>query len=157
MFYLKFIHTNKPSVKGTWLTLFNTSSYKAWSGYAFENICTMHIEQIKKALGISGVFSKTLAWKFAGNDELPGAQIDLIIGRNDQVINLCEAKFSDKEYVLTKKYTQELRMKKLIFEQATKTKKAVFTTLLSTYPALQNKYYFDEIQSEVTMDVLFER
>lgn len=156
LYYLKFIRPNKPSVKGTWLTLFNTSSFKAWSGYAFENICTMHIEQIKKALGISGVFSKTLAWKFVGNDELPGAQIDLIIDRKDQVINLCEAKFSDKEYVLTKEYTQKLRRKKLIFEQATKTKKSILTTLLSTYPALQNKYYFDEIQSEVTMDALFE-
>jgi hypothetical protein len=69
---------------------------------------------------------------------------------------LCEAKFSDKEFIITKKYAQELRIKKLVFEQVTQTKKSVFTTLLSTYPAIQNKYYFDGIQSEVTMDALFE-
>lgn len=156
LFFLKFIRPNKPSGKGTWLTLFNTSSYKAWSGYAFENICIIHIEQIKKALGISGVFSKISGWRFTGNDELPGVQIDLLIDRNDQTINLFEAKFSDKEFLITKNYAQELRMKKLVFEQVTQTKKSIFTTLMSTYPAIQNKYYFNEIQSEVTMDALFE-
>ncbi|MGE0018416.1 MAG: ATP-binding protein [Draconibacterium sp.] len=156
LFYLKFIKPNKPAGEGTWLTIANTPAFKAWSGYAFENICTMHIDKIKKALGISGIYSNISAWKFTGNDELPGAQIDLLIDRNDKVVNLCEAKFSDKEFIITKDYAQELRKKKLVFEQKTKTKKSVFTTLLSTYPALQNKYYLEEIQSEVTMDALFE-
>lgn len=155
LFYLKFIKPNKPAGEGTWLNIANGPAYKAWSGYAFENICAMHIDEIKKALGISGVYSNVSAWKFTGNDELPGAQIDLLIDRNDKVVNLCEAKFSDKEFVITKDYAQELRKKKLVFEQITKTKKSVFTTLLSTYPALQNKYYLEEIQSEVTIDALF--
>lgn len=155
LFFLKFIRPNKPVGPGTWLTLTASASYKAWSGYAYENICHMHINQIKQALGISGVYSKVSAWKFNGNNELPGTQIDLIIDRNDKVINLCEAKFSDKEFVITKEYAHDLRIKKLVFEQITKTKKSVFITLLSTYPALQNNYYFDEIHSEVTMDALF--
>jgi hypothetical protein len=156
LFFLKFIRPNKPAGTGTWLTLINNATYKAWSGYAFENICNMHIEQIKKELGISGVYSNISAWKFTGNDELPGAQIDLLIDRNDKVINLCEAKFTDKEFIITKDYAQELRKKKLVFEQITKTKKSVFTTLLSTYQAIQNKYYLEEIQSEVTLEALFE-
>ena len=156
LFFLKFIRPNKPGGTGTWLSLISSPVYKAWSGYAFENICYMHMEQIKRNLGIGGVYSNISSWKFTGNDELPGAQIDLIIDRNDQVINLCEAKFSDKEFVITKDYAGELRKKKLVFEQITKTKKSVFTTLLCTYPALQNQYYFNEIQSEVTMDALFE-
>jgi AAA+ ATPase superfamily predicted ATPase len=156
LFYLKFIRTKKSNGEGTWISLTNTGTYRAWCGYAFENICMQHIDQIKKALGIAGIYSETSAWKFSGNDELSGAQIDLLIDRKDQVINLCEAKFTEKEFVITKDYAQKLRNKRVIFEQHTKTKKAAFTTLLTTYPAIQNKYYIDEIQFEVSMDALFE-
>ena len=117
----------------------------------------MHIYQIKSALGIRGVFTKHSSWKFKGNDALPGAQVDMIIDRADQITHLCEAKFTKENYALTNTYTEQLRLKKTIFKQATQTKKAVFTTLLTTYPALKNKYYLEEIDSEVTMDKLFER
>jgi len=156
LFYLKFIQPKKPTGPGTWLSMINSGDYKAWSGYAFENICMQHIAGIKKALGISGVYTEVSAWKFRGNNELPGAQIDLIIDRKDQVINLCEAKFTDSTFIITKAYAEQLRNRRTIFEQVTKTKKSSFTTLLTTYPALQNEYYSDEIQSEVTMGALFE-
>ena len=35
--------------------------------------------------------------------------------------------------------------------------KTIFTTLLTAYPALQNKHYLEEVDSEITMDKLFER
>ena len=72
LFYLKFIKTNKSGGSGTWQLLSNKSSFAAWSGYAFENICMIHISQIKKALGISGIYSTTSSWLFKGNDALPG-------------------------------------------------------------------------------------
>jgi AAA+ ATPase superfamily predicted ATPase len=156
LFYLKFIQPKKPTGPGTWLSMLNSGTYRAWSGYAFENICMQHITNIKKALGISGIYSEVSAWKFRGNDELPGAQIDMIIDRSDKVINLCEAKFTENAFVVTKAYAEELRNKRAIFGQVTKTKKSSFTTLLTTYPALQNQYYTDEILFEVTMDALFE-
>lgn len=156
LFYLKFIKPNKGGGGKIWEQLSNQSSYAAWSGYAFENICLMHTHQIKSALGIRGVFTKHSSWKFKGNDALPGTQIDMIIDRADQIIHLCEAKFTKENYALTNAYTEQLRLKKTIFKQATETKKAVFTTLLCTYPALKNKYYLEEIDSEVTMDKLFE-
>ena len=157
LFYLKFIKSNKGTGGKVWEQLSNQSTYSAWSGYAFENICMMHIYQIKSALGIRGVFTKHSSWKFKGNDALPGAQVDMIIDRADQITHLCEAKFTKENYALTNTYTEQLRLKKTIFKQATQTKKAVFTTLLTTYPALKNKYYLEEIDSEVTMDKLFER
>jgi hypothetical protein len=113
------------------------------------------MDQIRRALGISGVYSEVSSWKFAGNDEIPGAQIDLLIDRKDQVINLCEAKFTDQEFVIDKSYVANLRRKRSVFAQVTGTKKSIFTTLITTYPAMQNKYYLEEIQSEVTMDALF--
>jgi DNA-binding Lrp family transcriptional regulator len=155
LFYLKFIKENKGN-KG-WEQLSNQSTYTAWSGYAFENICMHHIEQIKAALGISGIFSNTSSWKFKGNDALPGTQIDMLIDRADQVINLCEAKFTKDNFAITNSYSAQLKLKKSIFRQVTQTKKAIFTTLLTTYPAIQNKYYLEEIQNEVSMDRLFEK
>jgi uncharacterized protein len=157
LFYLKFIKPNKGVSATIWEQLSNQPSYVAWSGYAFENICMMHTAQIKSALGIRGVFTKHSAWKFKGNDALPGTQIDMVIERADQIIHLCEAKFTKENYALTNAYTEQLRLKKSIFKQATETKKAVFTTLLTTYPALQNKYYLEEIDSEVSMNQLFEK
>ena len=155
LFYLKFIKTNKGGGKGTWERLSNKSTYIAWSGYAFENICMMHIDQIKKALGISGIYSTTSSWLFKGNDTLPGCQVDMIIDRADQTINLCEAKFTKENFAITKSYAAQLRMKKSVFRQATQTKKATFTTLLTTYQALKNEHYLGEIDNEVTMDKLF--
>jgi uncharacterized protein len=156
LFYLKFIQPHKKKGKGIWAQLSKQSTFKAWSGYAFENICQLHEVQIKKALGISGVYTNTSAWKFAGNAALPGAQIDMIIDRADQVINLCEAKFTNGSLAINKRMAEQLRAKKSIFRDATKTKKSVFTTLLNTFPALKNQYYVGEIENEVTMDKLFE-
>ncbi|HHM21613.1 MAG TPA: ATP-binding protein [Bacteroidetes bacterium] len=155
LFYLKFIRKNKRAGGIIWEQLSKQSSFTAWSGYAFENICLLHIRQIKMALGISGVFTRQSAWKFKGNDVLPGAQIDMVIDRADQIVHLCEAKFTRENFALNKAYAAKLRLRKSIFKQATKTKKAVFTTLLTTYPAIRNKYYLEEIDNEITMQDLF--
>lgn len=155
LFYLKFIRGNRGVGVKIWEQLSNQSTYKAWSGYAFENIAMIHIPQIKAALGISGVYTRHSSWTFKGDDTLPGAQIDMIIDRADQIIHLCEAKFTIGNYAITPAYAEQLRLKKMIFKQATQTRKAVFTTLLTTYPALKNKHYVAEIDNEITMDKLF--
>lgn len=157
LFYLKFIKSNKKGGRGTWQQLSQSSSFTAWSGYAFENICAMHLQQIKKALGIGSVFTVASSWQFAGNNVMPGAQIDMIIDRADGVINLCEAKFTLERFAITKNYAAQLRLKKSVFRQATQTRKAVFMTLLTTFPALQNQYYQSEVDNEITMESLFKQ
>jgi uncharacterized protein len=155
LFYLKFINANQGTGKQTWEQLSKSSSYQAWSGYAFENIAILHLPQIKAALGISGVFTRHNSWKFKGNDELPGTQIDLIIDREDRVINLCEAKFTQENYIMNAAAAAQMRQRKMIFKDISQTKKLVLATLLSTYPAIKNQHYLSEIDSEVTMDKLF--
>ena len=157
LFYHKFIKPNKAMGKGTWKLLSNDSGFAAWSGYAFENICMIHIPQIKAALGIQSVYAITNSWVHRGNDDLPGAQIDMIIDRADNTINLCEAKFTKDNFLITKSYATKLKLKKSIFRQISQTKKATFTTLLTTYPVIKNKYYLDEIENEITMEKLFEK
>lgn len=157
LFYFKFIKTKTSKTKGTWQKLADSPSYMAWSGYAYENICFMHIEQIKKALGISGIVSNVSSWRTLGDTtaNMEGSQIDLIIDRSDKVINLCEVKFTSSEFVLSKSYAEVLRKRRNSFKSITKTKKTVFNTLITTYDAHKNAYYLDQVDSELTMDVFF--
>ena len=155
VFYLKYIIENSGDRNNIWQNLSKSPSYNSWMGYAFENICLTHLRPIHAALGIAGVFTKVSSFYFRGNEELPGAQIDIVIERNDGIIHLCEAKFTSTEFVLNKEINQGLRRKRLVFQEVTKTKKMVVTTLFSTYSAIQNQYYNEEIHSEVTLESLF--
>ncbi|HMQ47651.1 MAG TPA: ATP-binding protein [Saprospiraceae bacterium] len=155
LFYIRFIRGNVSGLENTFQQIVTDSSYQAWCGYAFENICMLHIPQIIKAMGLSGTFTQVSSWYHKGNDEIPGAQIDLLIDRKDGMINCCEAKFTSNEFVITKDYAATLRRKRSVFQQVTGTKKNVVTTLISTWPALRNSYYQDEVYSEVTLDDLF--
>ncbi|MEM6316600.1 MAG: ATP-binding protein [Bacteroidota bacterium] len=155
LFYLRFIRDNKAVFNTSWQAISSEPAFLSWSGYAYENIWLLHLSNILKKLGIQGTIVKISSWFHKGNDEIPGAQIDLLINRKDGLLHLCEVKFSNKEFIITKEYVGQLRRKRAVFEQVTQTKKAVVTTLLSTYPAIQNKYYLEEIHSEVTMEDLF--
>ena len=96
--------------------LSQTQAYKIWSGYAFENICLNHIPQIKKALGISRVYTLASTFYQAGQAGQKDAQIDLVLDRNDHVINLFEIKFYNDVFVLSKAYANQIRQKQTIFK-----------------------------------------
>jgi hypothetical protein len=125
---------------------------RAWSGYAFEETCLSHIPQIKNKLGISGVATRVTAWR--SREAKPGAQIDLIIDRADGVINLCEMKFTQHPYTITKDDDAALLRKRQAFASETRTKKALHMTMVTTYGLTQSGYR-GAVQSEVTMDDLF--
>ena len=135
LFYLKFMENSKSMGTGTWISKSTGASWAAWSGLAFENICMKHIPQIKKALGISGVYTEHSIWRHKpkSSTDSSGAQIDLLFDRNDRCINLIEIKFSVKEFTIDKKYAEELQQKRWVFMDITKTKKSVFTTMLTTF------------------------
>lgn len=154
-FYLKFIENKRREGAGTWQHLSQTQTWKSWSGYTFENIALKHIAQIKKALGIDGIYSESSAYVGKGKDGLPGVQIDLLIDRNDRVINLCEIKYYQEDFILTKEYAADLRQKAAVFKALTKTKKQIYLTLLTTFPVVPNKYS-GTIDNALTMDVMFE-
>ena len=149
MFYLKFIAKNKTFGKGVWQNIATSSSYISWSGFSFETICLKHIDQIKKALNIQSIFSTNSAW-FNKN-----AQIDLMIDRADNVINLCELKFSKTAFTITKAYHQNLKNKKDQFYIYTKTRKNINLTMITTFGITENKYSLELIENELDMNVLF--
>jgi AAA+ ATPase superfamily predicted ATPase len=152
LFYLNFVKNKKGVSSNYWSSLIGNSVYKVWSGYSFELLCQTHISQIKRALGISGVISYTSGWR--SRDAETGAQIDLLIDRNDHIINLCEMKYTTKEFVITKNYDENLRNKRGTFIEESNTKKSVHTTMVTTYGVRHNEYW-NNIQSEVLLDDLF--
>lgn len=98
LFYLKFIEHAKDSSEGSWLRKFGTPAYWIWSGFSFESVCQKHVLQIKRKLGIEGVMTDASAWRSAARNGEQGAQIDLLLDRQDRCINVCEMKFSSEEF-----------------------------------------------------------
>jgi AAA+ ATPase superfamily predicted ATPase len=151
-FYLKFIKGNKHIDPGYWSKITGTGAWNNWVGHAFESVSLSHIEQIKAALSIGGVIASPFAWQSEGKNG--GAQIDLLIDRNDGIINVCECKFAGSAFVIDKKYAEELRSKLEVFKRVTKTRKALHLTMITTYGVADNKY-MGMVQSETTLDDLF--
>ena len=147
LFYLNFVNS---AINDThfWTNSLNTPAHNAWAGFSFELLCCTHIAKIKQKLGISGVITDISSWRSKG------AQIDLLIDRADNLINLCEMKFSKTKYTISNSYDKILKNKLAVFAEKTKTRKAIHLTILTTYGVERNEYW-GNIQSEVTMDDLF--
>lgn len=148
LFHLRYVKGYRGQDENHWQNMIDSPSRRAWSGYSFEQLCLHHIRQIKRKLGISGVQSDVCAWK--GD----GGQIDLVIDRRDQTINLCEMKFSKNEFEITKQYDEHLRERAEGFRSATKTRKALHQTFVTTYGVKRNMYS-GNVQSEIVLDDLF--
>lgn len=153
LFYLKFIEGSKAFGSGAWLAQIDHPKWRAWSGYAFENICFYHTDQIKKGLGIGAVYTEISSWK--SNNSAPGAQVDLVIDRRDRVIHLCEIKFSENEFTITKAYAENLQHKIKAFKKETKTNKSIFLTFITLYGLKQNQYSINLVQNQLRVDKLF--
>ena len=122
---------------------------------SIERLCLWHREQIKRALQIGGVLTNMYAWRHAPtSSDDPGAQIDLLIDRNGGIINLCEMKFCSTEYVLDAASDADMRRKKTVFKDATRTRKAVHVTYVTTF-GLKRNAYANNVQSQVTLADLF--
>lgn len=153
MFYIKYIENTKPSNSGIWIKMHGQQSYKIWSGFSFETICIKHVEQIKEGLKISGINALHGSW--IEKNRQNSTQIDLLIDRDDNVINVCEMKFYNTEYAIDNKYAKEIAKKVNVFSSSTKTKKSVFVTFITSYGLIANQYSRQYVQSELTMDHLF--
>jgi hypothetical protein len=135
-----------------WSDVSATGQHNAWTGYAFEQVALLHVEQIRAALGIAGVLTDYSSW--TGSADGRRAQIDLIFDRNDHVINLCEMKYARGTYSVTAAAERQLRRKWDVFTRSTGTPKTVHYTLVTTYglhPDARSGVY----QSVVTMADLF--
>ena len=120
-----------------------------------ESICLKHIRQIKKALEIGAVYTEISAWRAKPVSGDKGAQIDLLIDRQDRCINVCEIKYSSGEFTIDRKYQEELSDKLNVFRAQTKTNKTLFLTMITTFGVKENIYKTQMVQNELTMNELF--
>jgi len=148
-FYLKFIDKNKHNGEGTWQRLSTTQSYKSWCGFAFEQLCLKHIHEIKKALKIDAIYSINSSW-FNKN-----AQIDLLIDRDDNVMNICEIKFYNSPFSIDKKYYLELKNKIAEFKEESQTNKNIFLTCITTHGVKENSFSREIINNNLKINILF--
>lgn len=153
LFYLKFIENSYYYDSDYWTSNYRDPRLNVWRGLAFEKLCLWHVPQIKQALGISGVSTRICSWY--GQDEMDQkAQIDLLIDRRDDVVNICEMKYSIGEYAISKKYAEELEKKIDIFVRATHTKKTPVLTFI-TNSGLKDNSYRDVVQKALNLSQLF--
>jgi len=161
IFYLTWVERVKGGLlqgnaKDYWLKMQSDAKWKSWSGLAFESICFKHIAQIKEALGISSVLSFESQWSYRPKDPSErGCEIDLVIDRKDDCINLCEIKFCHSLFTIDRDYAENLQRKVALFREQTKTHKTLFLTLISPFGLQRNKYFSELVHSEVLLDDLF--
>lgn len=154
LFYHRYVKNNVNNDECFWSNNLQSRIYTSWIGLAFERLCLQHITQLKNALGIAGVLSNVFSWQVNATDDHDGAQIDLLIDRSDNVINLCEMKFASDDFVIDKDCDASLRRKVSVFKQVTGTKKSIRLTLITTY-GLRANSYSNNVNSVIVLDSLF--
>lgn len=154
IFFLKFVEQKDSLSDDFWLINIQSQNIISWRGLAFENVCFNHIAQIKKALGISGVSTRQSAWS-KHNGEESGAQIDMIIERKDNIVNMCEIKFYGDEFVVNKSYDKTIRSRISLLSQEISPKMAIHSTLITTFGLKYNEYSGDFV-NVIDLDALFE-
>jgi uncharacterized protein len=153
LFYFKFIHNARKATG--WIQKAGQQPFKIWCGHAFENFCLKHVDVIKKTLGITGIYSEEASWFYKGTKTQSGTQIDLLIDRTDNCINICEMKFYNTSFEITKAYAASLQNKAAVFQQHTKSNKNIFITMVSTFGVVNNAYKLSVVANEVVMDDFF--
>jgi uncharacterized protein len=155
LFYINFIENRRLQGTDTWQHLSQTQQYKSWCGYAFESICLKHMDNIKRGLGIAGIYVEASAFYSKGNSRESGIQIDLLFDRKDEAINVFEIKFHREQVTLTAADATELQEKIRIFKALTKTKKQVFLHMIAAFGVKNNEYSLGTLDGSFDMDMLF--
>ena len=124
-----------------------------WRGHAFEVLCMYHIPEIKKALGISGVRTNEYAWQ--SSKKKNGAQIDMVIERDDGITDICEEKYTDSAFSIDAKYEESLLRKMDLFRKETGTKNALKLVMI-TADEIAGTAHTEHVSRNLILDDLFE-
>jgi hypothetical protein len=134
VFYLSFKDEINAGVVNFYSSNINTPLLNSWCGYAFERVVFLEINTVLKALEISGMSTQIKSFY---NKE---AQIDLMIDRADNIIELVEVKYYNEEFVVSEEYYDKLRKRMNKFIGSTNTNKSTHHLLVSLYGLKRNMY-----------------
>lgn len=160
LFYIRFVKDDNHTDHHKWTNMMLQGAQNAWKGYAFEQVCLRHIDQLKQGLGVSGMLTNVCSWQCAPGkcgeegENHKGAQIDLLINRSDGIINLCEMKYSSRPFAITSAYAREMDNRREVFRSVTHTKKALHLTIVTPHGVAHNSN-MGAVQSQITASHLF--
>ena len=156
LFHFQHIAANQPQDEHYWSNIQFSGRLNTWAGLAFERVCLQHTSQLKQALGISGVRCNVYSWTCKPTDSTSndGFQIDLLIDRDDNIINICEMKYTNDEYVLSAETDRQIRQRISRFAMRSATRKAIHPILVTTY-GLSPNGFSSVFQRVITMKDLF--
>ena len=154
LFYYHFVKTAYGVDEEYWVRLMRTPVYTTWCGLSFERVCLLHTRQIKAALGISGIMANIFSWHTKVTEYHPGVQIDLLIDRADNVIDVCEMKYSPDGYTMTAASLKNLKTKLNVLRQYTPARKYISAVMVTSNGVVKNQYS-SEILDFVTADQMF--
>ncbi len=156
-FYYKFIKPEMVEIRQgayreTPTLAIKMDSYQKWLGYAFERFCRRRHQLIAKILGFHGIHYRAGAF-FNKNTQKkdPGFQWDLVFDRDDQVLTLCEMKYSQSKIGIgiIEEFERKLELSSF---QKRKTIQKVLVTTEGANDALLARHYFDRV---ITLEELF--
>lgn len=163
LFYLYWIQPvqdsllSKKLTQGYWDKLKKTPRWSAWAGLSFEAVCYEHLPQIASSLNLSPTALPS-TWRYtsktSGTNQ--GAQIDLLFDRDDGAITVCEIKYCNQAFTITKDYAEKLQRKLDVFKQVTHTPKQLFLSFVTASGLKQNAYSTVLVDSMITLDDLFQ-
>jgi hypothetical protein len=160
LFYINWIEplhrkTRITTTTSYWTKVIHTAYWYTWAGYAFESVCWKHIDAIKGALGLDSIHVNWSDWRYIPEKSKKGAQIDLVLDRDDDCITLCEIKHTEKNFVITKSYSKEIESKQEIFVEQTRTKKQIQWCFITSNGIAKNEYFKTLVNQEVGLEDLF--
>lgn len=154
LFYYQFVKNSHNIDEEYWVRLMRTPKYNTWCGLSFERVCLLHTRQIKAALGISGIMANIFSWHSKANDYRAGVQIDLLIDRADNVINVCEMKYAPDGYSMTSAAIKNIKTKTSVLRQYMPAKKVIEAVLITSNGLVRNRHA-EEIHHQITATQLF--
>ena len=153
LFYLRFIAGGGDSPGRLWTERLETAEYYSWAGRAFERVCLLHISEIKRALEIGGVKTSEFAWRGMAPDGKP-AQIDLLIDRNDGIVDICEMKYTKEPYALDEGEWTKISRRRGALRSVLPPAKAIHVVMVTDSPMIRNAWS-KEVMGFVASDDLF--
>jgi DNA-binding Lrp family transcriptional regulator len=147
-FYFQFLAHEKSYDDEVWLHLQGTPRHNNWLGLSFERLCFAHLSQIRHALGIAGVATKTFAY------QAEGSQVDMVIERADKTVCVCEMKWSSLPYCINKGEDAKLRNRLTVVKEKYPNY-ALLMVMITSAGLVKNGWYaLSDVQREVTIEDL---
>jgi len=154
LFYYEFLEHRTGNDERYWTHHYREPKLNSWRGRAFERVCFWHIPQIKAALGISGIAADVYSWRGKDAESQRTIQIDMVIDRADNTVNLCEMKYANGDFELKEEEVRNLSRRVDGLSGAFAHRKAIQLVLVTTGGLKANKHA-GYVQHVVTADRLF--